>query len=446
MSDVKYGGNISDGLRDPIQETVVLPNQDSKGNNYLKVLLLSNKKTRNNWIAPYKKIGDLPEEVKKSFLGIPYVAKHDHDFYSRMQQILTASGISDEEVHKRLLEESRKQSAGEVDFIFDSDPNAEVLYGQVKVTDPDENDYINKYNKPSKDFSSPAIFGEYEIADDGTWIYKLDSIRAFHDAGVSIPAFPEQEARVKGVCKNGNSETCSKALAFASYDPPNIQAPPMENVNNTCGCNKDINMSNNQTAQPTTQITSTPEDTTAKVTIPNNDTQNLLQGASQSTIDAMEKAKQEAAGVAKEAEKKVEEAKEEVTSTNEELKKLNSDLKKEQAEKLEMRNFFLEKMLVSTIPRDVFKKEDEFIAVKEKTKTFINKYNMGLEDADWLINTVANGIPKPESGKKEPIHGVGTAGLYNPDNFLKNNNTGSGSVPKQTSNSELEDSDYPIKF
>jgi DNA repair ATPase RecN len=212
-------------------------------------------------------------------------------------------------------------------------------------------------------------------------------------------------------------------------------------------------MSQNTPSQVNTTVTSTPEQPKVEVTVPapQQQDQSLVKNAYETTKEAIEKAKKEAREELQreleEKNNKVKETEKQVESTDSELKQLSKNLENERAEKLEMRNFFLEKMLVSTIPADAFKKEDEYVAVKEKTKGFINKYNMGLEDADWLISTVAKGIPKPEDGtKKAANHGVGTAGLmYNPDNFLK---TGSNSstVPQPSSKSDFDDSDYPIRF
>lgn len=424
------------------QEIQVLPNKDADGNNYLKVLLLSNKMTRNKWIAPFKNIGELPKEVKESFLNVPWVQKHDYEFYKRMKNIMEASGKSDDEIVRELIKESKNSGSGDVTHVFDGNPNDTALYGMVKITDPVENEYINTHNRPSQGFSSPGIYGAYQLDDNGNMVYNVETIRAFHQSGVLDPAFPPNEAAVKGVCKNGNSDTCKKALAFASYEPQ-----PLENVNNTCGCNKDITMS-------TQQQNNTPQEVTVTSTTSSTEqqTQPLLQGLSNSTQEAMDKAKQEIQSIQKteEVTKKVEPVEEKPQKSEAQieaeltLKKLNKDLEVEREQKQEMRNFFLEKMLVSTIQRDLFNKDAEYNEVKEKTKGFINKYNMGLEDADWLINTVAKGIPREEQPKQKKD--VGVAGFYNPDNFLKNNNTSSGSVPQSGNKPEFEDSDYPIKF
>lgn len=429
------------------QEIQVLPNKDADGNNYLKVLLLSNKMTRNKWIAPFKNIGELPKEVKDSFLNVPWVQKHDYEFYKRMKNIMEASGKSDDEIVRELIKESKNSGSGDVTHVFDGNPNDTALYGMVKITDPVENEYINTHNRPSQGFSSPGIYGSYQLDDNGNMVYNVETIRAFHQSGVLDPAFPPNEAAVKGVCKNGNSDTCKKALAFASYEPQ-----PLENVNNSCGCNKDITMSTQQSeVKPDTTTVTVPTASQPNVTVTSNSTEPLIQGASNSTQEAIEAAKKEVTRILEEDKKKeaaeiAEQNKPQKTEAELELKRANDELKKANEEKQEMRNFFLEKMLVSTISRDLFKKDEEFNEVKEKTKGFINKYNMGLVDAEWIINTVAKGIPREEQPKQASKKDVGVAGFYNPDNFLKNNNTSSGSVPQSGNKPEFDDSDYPIKL
>src|SRR5688500_18444078 len=80
------------------QKSEVIPNKvDKDGHHYLKVLLLSNKKTKNNWIAPYKNIGELPKEVLDSFLNVPTIPKHDHEFYDQLDETMKKDGLGTEE-------------------------------------------------------------------------------------------------------------------------------------------------------------------------------------------------------------------------------------------------------------------------------------------------------------------------------------------------------------
>ena len=441
-------------LSAPFQESEIISNKkDKDGHHYLKVLLLSNKKTRNNWIAPYEKISDLPKEVIDSFMNLPHINEHSYPFFIQLKDKLLAEGKSDDEIVKTLKEESKKLGTVDyIDHIFMDDPNSSLLYGQLKIMDPKENQYIEEHGHPSKNFTSPGVFGEAAELEDGTNVYDLKTLRAFHLASVDIPAFPEQEAQIKGVCKNGNSESCRKVLAVAGFNSTDYPSIPTENVNNTCGCNKNIEMSTNN-PQVTASVSATP-DTSGVTVTPNTFTltsgtgTGLIDGAKNSTQEAIEAARKEAQKVVDENKKADNENKPQPTEAELELKKVNKELEEERNQKLEMKNFFLEKMLISAIPKENFKKEDEYIQLKESTKGLINKYSMSLEDADWLIAKVSKSVPALEStepeNKKQKSVGVASWNFgttYNSDNITK-----PASVPKPASgsSSSIDEDDYPI--
>jgi hypothetical protein len=441
----------------PFQEAEIISNKkDKDGHHYLKVLLLSNKLTRNNWIAPYEKISDLPKEVIDSFMNLPHINEHSYPFFIQLKDRLLSEGKSDDEIVKTLKEESKKLGTVDyIDHIFMDDPNSSLLYGQLKVMDPKENQYIEEHGHPSKNFTSPGVFGDAAELDDGTNVYDLKTLRAFHLASVDIPAFPEQEAQIKGVCKNGNSESCRKVLAVAGFNSTDYPATsvPTENVNNTCGCNKNIDMSTNNPQHITTSSSATdvPAVTTTFNTTPSGTatlTTGLIDGAKNSTQEAIDAARAEANKVIQEN-KKAEENKPQATEAELQLKKVNKELEEERNQKLEMKNFFLEKMLISAIPKENFKKEDEYIQLKESTKGLINKYGMSLEDADWLIAKVSKSVPaletpEPQENKNKKSVGVASWNFgttYNSDNITKP--TG---VPKPASGSSsgIDEDDYPI--
>lgn len=451
----------------PFQEAEVISNKtDKDGHHYLKVLLLSNKKTRNNWIAPYKRIGDLPKEVIDSFIGLPVINEHSYPYFIQLKDKLERQGKSDDEIVKTLKEESHKLGLDYIDHVFMDDPNSSLLYGQQKVLDKKENEFIEKNGRPSKNFTSPGVFGTAKILDDGTEEYDMNTLRAFHLAGVDIPAFPEQEAKVKGVCSNGNSESCRKVLAVASFDSSNYPQPsgtdtPMENVNNTCGCNKNIEMSTNQP-----QVTVGIDTQVPNNNVPSNVNTDvkLIDGAKNTTEEAIKAAREEANKVIKESEnKKIEAQKQEEESKNKpelsqaeiDLKETKKTLEAERNEKLEMKNFFLEKMLVAAIPEENFKEKKDFVELKDTTKGLINKYGMSLEDADWLIAKVSKSVPAPSSTEtvvetKKEKKSVGVAGWVGMGNTLYNSDfitrPAQKTVPKPQSSSAnqngIEDEDY----
>lgn len=445
----------------PFQESELITNKtDKDGHHYLKVLLLSNKKTRNNWIVPYQKIGDLPKEVVDSFMDLPHIDEHSYPYFIELKEKLQKEGKSDDEIVKTLKEESKKLGTiNYIDHIFMDDPNSSLLYGQLKIMNPSDNEYIKTNKKLPKNFTSPGIFGDAAELEDGTNVYVPDTVRAFHLASVDIPAFPEQEAAVKGVCANGNSQSCRKVLAVAGFnstDPVSTATPtPSENVNNTCSCNKNIEMSTNNP-----QVTvSTPDTQPPQVNVNTTPSNNLTPGAQNTTAEAIEAARVEANKVIQENNKKVEEEKKateeqqnkpQLSEAEVELKKTNKLLEQERSEKLEMKNFFLEKMLISAIPKENFQKENEFIELKESTKGLIVKYGMSLEDAEWVINKVSKSVPEAVStdndDNKKSKKSVGVAGFlgstYNSDSLTK-----SQSVPVSQSKdngANLDDEDYPI--
>lgn len=461
--------NNSSTVSAPFQESEVISNKtDKDGHHYLKVLLLSNKKTRNNWIAPYKRIGDLSKEVLDSFIGLPHINEHSYPYFIQLKDKLERQGKSDDEIVRKLKEESQKMGLDYIDHVFMDDPNSSLLYGQLKVMDKKENEFIEKNGRPSKNFTSPGVFGTAKILQDGTEEYDMNTLRAFHLASVDIPAFPEQEAKVKAVCSNGNSESCKKVLAVASFysnEYPTIpsstvqQQEPTENVNNTCGCNKNIEMSTNNPQVTVGIDTQVPNNNTPSPNV-NIETGKLLEGAKNTTEEAIKAAREEAQKVISEKEKQKEEEEEEQNNKDKpqpteaelKLKETNKLLQEERNEKLEMKNFFLEKMLVAALPEENFKEKKDFIELKDSTKGLINKYGMSLEDADWLISKVSKSIPVIETvsteTKTKEKKSVGVAGwvgmgntMYNSDFITRPERK---TVPKsQTGSSNgITDEDY----
>ena len=459
-------------LSAPFQESEVITNKtDKDGHHYLKVLLLSNKKTRNNWIAPYKKIGDLSKEVIDSFIGLPHINEHSYPYFIQLKDKLERQGKSDDEILNTLKEESKKLGLDYIDHVFLDDPNSSLLYGQLKIMDKKENEFIEKNGRPSKNFTSPGVIGDATISDDGTEVYDMNTLRAFHLASVDIPAFPEQEAAVKGVCSNGNSESCRKVLAVAGFDstqypnpPSTVSTEPSENVNNPCSCNKNIEMSNNQPQVTVGIDAQVPPVAATTITTDNK----LLEGAKNTTAEAIQAAREEAQKVFKENENKKAEAekqkdedknKPQLSQAEIDLKETKKVLENERNEKLEMKNFFLDKMISAAIPKENFQNEKEFAELTGSTKELINKYGMTLVDADWLITKISKSIPAPaaseavvstETKKETKSKSVGVAGwtgmgntMYNSDFITRPERK---IVPKPQSGSSSEngiaDEDY----
>jgi len=263
-------------------------------------------------------------------------------------------------------------------------------------------------------------------------------------------------------------------LAVAGFDStqyptsdvvPSSTDKPSENVNNPCSCNKNIEMSNNPQSQPQVTVgidANTPTVAATTITTDNK----LLEGAKSTTAEAIQAAREEAQKVFKENENKKAEAQKEkdeqqnkpqLSQAEIDLKETKKVLENERNEKLEMKNFFLDKMISAAIPKENFQNEKEFAELTGSTKELINKYGMTLVDADWLITKISKSIPVPaasevvstETKKESKSKSVGVAGwagmgntMYNSDFITRPERK---IVPKPQSNggsSDIADEDY----
>lgn len=420
-------------LRAPQQQVSVIPNKkDEDGNNYLKVLLLSNKLTKNKWIAPYKRIGDLPKELLDSYKEIPGIQGHNHELFDKLDDIFKSEGLTREQRYEKLRQESIKANGGYVDHIFLDNPDATALYGQFKVTSKEENEYINTNKEPSNHFTSPAISGVYEEDENGIKTYDVNTMRAFHLGFLDKPAFDEEEAQIQGVCINGNSETCREALAYAGDDSSTVT--PIENVNKTCGCNNNISMTDSKIeTQPSIPSSEGPipqgENTTTvfknqpevKYTIEDKVTDSPKGSKSNVTEDKGEVFKSQR----------------EIDAENRE-KELQATIQKLQKQSEQQQNFYLDELLVTHIPKEIFKKEEEYEGEKTNIKNFILKYNVSLEDAKWFIKkSVPKTIEVEKKNQKDSNQYAGT--MFNSSAVTKPAFT---APSKPTVNND----DYPIGF
>jgi hypothetical protein len=423
-------------LSAPLQQVSVIPNKvDNDGHHYLKVLLLSNKPTKNNWIAPFKRIGDLPKSLLDSYMKVPFINKHDHELYDRLDSILKNSGLDREQRYQKLLQECDLLKSGYIDHIFLDNPDSTTLYGQLKVTDPEENKYIREHGgKETRiKFTSPAISGVYTEDESGLKTYDINTMKAFHLARVPIPAFDEDEAEVKGICFNGNSESCREALAYAGTEPS-------ENVNNTCGCNKNImsdittskvekiaDIPSNQGPIPTGEAnTTTVFKEQPKV---NYKIEEPVSDAPKAEIN-----KQKDSGEIFKSQKEIDAEKREA--------ELQDTIKKLKKQSEEQNNFYLEELLSTHIPRDNFKKDEEYDSEKTNLKNFILKYNVSLEDAKWFIKKSVPKVVEVEKkkGEQNQYAGFERRNTYNSDQVIK-----PVSAPKESGNDSVQ-KDVPILF
>lgn len=425
------------------QQEPILLNKDSDGHNYLKVLLLSNKWTKNKWRAPYKNIGEIPKSVLDSYINLPFITKHDNEFFTKLHNTLEQDGLDDDNRYRTLLNICKDNQSGIIDHVFMDDPSSTELYGQLKILDKEENEYINQNRKPRFKFTSPGLMGTFNVDERGHKEYLIDTMRAFHLARVPIPAFDEEDAEVKAVCMNGNSESCRQGLAFAGLD----EVPPTENVNNSCACKNSIDMSSPKTE---VDVSIKPANTGN-----NNEEVKTMPGSQLSTADAIAAAREEANKIINENNKnkdgseKTEQQKisEKEIQLNNEKKKLQQDLETERDKNLGMYNYFIDKMIVGSIPKESFKKEEEYNQLKDTTKGFVSKYNMSLEDADWFISKVAQSVIVPsstaetkEDKKKTPQYAGYNNTTYSPDLITR----GRTPTPAENVGNPKDDSDWDI--
>lgn len=426
----------------PLQPVSVIPNKvDKDGNHYLKVLLLSNKKTKNNWIAPYKNIGELPQSLIDSYKNLPFIYKHDHELYDKLDNILKSSGLNRDERHNKLLAECSKIKGGYIDHVFNENPKDTALYGQLKIIDKEENDYIKAHGgKETRiKFTSPAMSGTYEEDDTGLKTYILDTMKAFHLARVPVPAFDEDEAMVKGICANGNSESCREALAYAGIDSPT------ENVNNSCGCNKNIQeMTNQDNSIPTVGDKDIPLGNANEGAQKFDNQPKVKYTIEPKVTDEPEKIVEKT--LSRTDKPEVLKSQAEIDAENE-RKNDKDTIKKLEKQNREQYEYYLEEILENNIPQDNFSDEKEYAGEKDNLKAFIIKYGVSLQDAKWFIK---KSVPKvvekevePQKGKKgeQKQYAGYFNNTYNADLVVKPP-TKSGSEESNKKN----DKDYPVRF
>ena len=120
-------------------------------------------------------------------------------------------------------------------------------------------------------------------------------------------------------------------------------------------------------------------------------------------------------------------------------------------------------MLSVHIPQSNFENEQDYNAEKNVFKTFINKYEVSLEDAKWLITkavskpSVAQAPAQPEEtkGKRTTKENQQYAGFegpgtpwgshYNADLITKPPTKSGAFLSKKDSN-QSEEKEYPIVF
>jgi hypothetical protein len=107
-------------------------------------------------------------------------------------------------------------------------------------------------------------------------------------------------------------------------------------------------------------------------------------------------------------------------------------------------NFFLEELLTTHVPRENFKKDEDYDGEKNNLKAFVLKYNVSLEDAKWFIKKSVPKVVEVEKKKGDQNQYAGFNNTYNAATVIKP----TSSPPKQSGSEESTNNknDYPIRF
>lgn len=406
---------------------VELLNKEDEGCHYLKVLLLSNKLNGNRWQAPYNDIKELPKQLLDSFIDLPFTVDHDYNEFLNLYNKLEREGKQYDDIRQEFRKVSEQRSVGKVTRIFtDYSPSKELLYGEVKITDKEWNKFIEENGRPPYEYTSPGMLGIYDITEDGSKIYHIDTTTAYQISAVAKPAFPPHEAKLRAICSHKDS-ACRMGIAIAGmYDDDVVPAAQTKdkNLNTDTNNNTNIHMSNQENtpnAQVTTTSTTTGDLVTTATTNPNSYTfvtnptpevkMNEKGYDKNSDITAKLHTELRQSGEPEPVKKASNETKEKDTAAEERLKKLEAELELARKEKAEQRNFILDKILLANIPRENFKKDEEFEAERTAVKGMINKYNMSYDDSEWFVKKA---YPRIQEKGKNPL----TAGLQSSNNTL----------------------------
>lgn len=464
-NDTKASGSMSTISSSSPEFHVELLNKEHNGNHFLKVLLLSNKVNKNKWVIPYKKISELPKQLIESYKGLPYTKVHDNIRFDKIYFDMEREGKSMDEIYDKYIEVSNEIAIGHVDHVY-TDEDGEVLYGQVEVTDPEENEYIRTYGKPSREYTSPAMHGIYDVLDCGTMQYRPETAKAFHVAAVTKPAFLETEAKVKGICNKGSSELCRPS--YASFDdntPPidPLTTVPTENLN-TNPTNINTIMSN-QVSTPQSQNNESvkihTDTNTQSPTIKGFDHEDKYVTAEEEVNKRGNKLHNEQGEDELKApnEKKKENAEADIRKKVEEelkVKEMKAELARLVKEKEEQADFILGELINTHVPRSNFKKDEEYESETNNIKGFLKKYGINYNDAKWFITkaysnkTSENSEGEKKEGKKgsQAQYAGFMSGsshtLFNTDELTESN--GSNNNRKSTKPIVDEYSEFPIDF
>jgi len=406
------------------EENQLIGKNSETGNHIIKVHVLSNIENGNGCTVPYNDIKELPEPLLNEMVGLPVTPEHNNLELDELFRELESQGKTDCEIRQALIEKSRD---GAIGTLFDIQKPSEIsynsvmpdLHGYVEITNKEENDYISVHKKPSKLFTSIALFGPVITKENGKKVYKsLNEIRPFHISFANNPAFGKVKALIRGVCK-GTRDACRKELTFSSI-LNNESINTNSNVNN--------NMSQQSTASTVQQQQEVAkEPTVAKETIsdkvPQSNIKEVTAPAEVLPLDVLNKFEnplmtEQENKAAKESKNQPKENKEQ-EPVKEENKEQETEAQKRiaQLEKSvnEGKRVWREDFLESTIDQRLFKNEEDFTKEREHLLSVIEKYDIDRADVKWFVAKAYPKLAAETSGKKTMYN----SRVYNPEDVTK---------------------------
>ena len=243
------------------QETSKVIGKIGANNHIVKVHILSNEPNLGGHTYQYDDVKNIPDSFMNELVGLPAPKEHDVAETNALYFKLEKEGKSDCEIRKALMENRKLKAVGVVDDVYRPvkvSYNAIIpevdLYGTIEITDPVENEYIEKNGEPSHRFTSISTFGPYIVNPDGIVYNELVKVRPFELALVKDPAFGKHKAKVRGVCRDDKT-TCRNRLAYASV-PESINTDSND-INNMSNKNAVVEVPEVKTETPVATVKDT---------------------------------------------------------------------------------------------------------------------------------------------------------------------------------------------
>lgn len=379
-------------------------------NHIIKVHILSNEPNLGGHTYQYDDVKNIPDSFLNELVGLPAPKEHSVAETNALYFKLEKEGKTDCEIRQALVENRKLKAVGVVDDVYRPvkiSYNAIIpevdLYGTIEITDPVENEYIEKNGEPSHRFTSISTFGPYTVNPNGIVYNELVKVRPFELALVKDPAFGKHKAFVRGVCRDDKT-TCRNRLAYASVP---------ENINTDSNV---INNMSNKVEVPTATVeapVATVKDTTVQEIVEDK----KLNLPNLTETDTIKTEKKEIPAEVVKTEEPVKESAPQTPGNNREIDELRAQLEKQAKEIEERKRTYRSDLLSFTLDPGAFKSEEELNTEKQNVMSIFEKYNFTDDHAKWLVTKA---FPKPSSASEGKKSGtVYNSALYSPSNHVK---------------------------